>query len=232
MHAFAIISNSQEAQQSEYEKILKKFSVSKFARVIINKWASSIKDIRNAQRILNLATQKDKIQALVIESIQQLSLEAQQSLLKTIEEPPANTIIIIQAQNQEQILPTILSRVQVIYKPAYTKITQEEEKLFTSFWAKIITTKSLSQRLTSASQLTSGLDKREQLVLWLDKQIIFFRNILHKRIGQLANRNSLTPSNISTIIKILLFSKKYAQANVNTKLLIDHLFIHLPAVNQ
>lgn len=38
-------------------------------------------------------------------------------LLKMIEEPPANTIIILVAESEEQILPTILSRVQQIKLP-------------------------------------------------------------------------------------------------------------------
>lgn len=38
-------------------------------------------------------------------------------LLKLIEEPPANTIFILVAENEEQILPTILSRCQLIKIP-------------------------------------------------------------------------------------------------------------------
>ncbi len=39
------------------------------------------------------------------------------ALLKIIEEPPANTLFILVAQNQEQILTTILSRTQIIKIP-------------------------------------------------------------------------------------------------------------------
>ncbi len=39
------------------------------------------------------------------------------ALLKIIEEPPANTLFILVAQNQEQILSTILSRTQIIKIP-------------------------------------------------------------------------------------------------------------------
>lgn len=42
------------------------------------------------------------------------------ALLKIIEEPPANTLFILIAQNQEQILSTILSRTQIVKIPKLT----------------------------------------------------------------------------------------------------------------
>jgi DNA polymerase-3 subunit delta' len=39
------------------------------------------------------------------------------ALLKIIEEPPANTLFILVAQNQEQLLSTILSRTQIVKIP-------------------------------------------------------------------------------------------------------------------
>lgn len=44
-------------------------------------------------------------------------------LLKIIEEPPANTIFILIAQSQEAILPTILSRTQIV---KFTKLSLED----------------------------------------------------------------------------------------------------------
>ncbi|WP_231458515.1 hypothetical protein [Pedobacter sp. Leaf132] len=46
--------------------------------------------------------------------------KAGNALLKLIEEPPANTLFILIAQNQEQILTTILSRTQIIKIPKLT----------------------------------------------------------------------------------------------------------------
>lgn len=49
-------------------------------------------------------------------------------LLKLIEEPPANTIIIFAAENLENIIPTILSRTQVVKLPPIT-ISDMTDKL-------------------------------------------------------------------------------------------------------
>ena len=49
------------------------------------------------------------------------------ALLKIIEEPPANTLFILVAQNQEQILSTILSRTQIVKIP---KLADETVKQY------------------------------------------------------------------------------------------------------
>lgn len=48
------------------------------------------------------------------------------ALLKIIEEPPANTLFILIAQNQEQILSTILSRTQIVKVPKLADLDIEE----------------------------------------------------------------------------------------------------------
>jgi DNA polymerase III subunit delta' len=53
-------------------------------------------------------------------------------LLKLIEEPPGNTVLILIAENQEAILPTILSRTQIMKLPALkeTDISQALTELY------------------------------------------------------------------------------------------------------
>jgi hypothetical protein len=46
-----------------------------------------------------------------------MTREAQNSLLKTLEEPPVDTTIVLLAENANALLPTIQSRSQVIYFP-------------------------------------------------------------------------------------------------------------------
>lgn len=231
MHSFAIIANSEKSRVSQREQLLKKFGVSLFQRIIIGESDKSIEAIRQAQRLLQYGTQNNKNQAFIITKFEQLSLPAQQALLKTLEEPPKNTIVILEAQNHEQILPTILSRSQIIFISQELKLTQNEEKEITAFWAKIFRKDSLGNRLITASTLSQQMENRETLVFWLDKQIVFFRNLLIKRVAQKSWGNNLRPTNITKILKILIFTKKYTLSNINMKLLVDHLFINLPSLS-
>lgn len=231
MHTFAIITNSPESKKCQRDKILSRFQIGKFSVVTIGQNNQSIEAIRNAQKIIQLAPSFGKKQALIIENIDKFVVSAQQALLKTIEEPPQNTIIIIEADNQDQILPTILSRSQLIYISDMPKLTLKEEKEITAFWAKLFRSDSLTNRLQTASSITSLLKERAEAVEWLDAQMVFFHQLLHKRLMQKSEGKNLTPKDIVTLLKLMLYSKKYLLFNVNLKLLVDHLFLNLPTLN-
>jgi len=68
-------------------------------------------------RKLNLKSFESPYKILIMWMPEFLGKEGNK-LLKLIEEPPANTLFIFVAENDEQILPTILSRLQLIKIPA------------------------------------------------------------------------------------------------------------------
>ena len=76
----------------------------------------SIDSVREITHFLSLRTtsRTDIARIVVIEHAQLLTGQAQNALLKTIEEPPAGTVILLTAPSELGILPTILSRVQKI----------------------------------------------------------------------------------------------------------------------
>jgi DNA polymerase-3 subunit delta' len=65
---------------------------------------------------LNLKSFESEYKILVMWMPEYLGKEGNK-LLKLIEEPPANTLFILVAENEEQILPTILSRCQLVKIP-------------------------------------------------------------------------------------------------------------------
>ncbi len=68
-------------------------------------------------RKLNLKSYEGDYKILVLWMPEYLEKEGNK-LLKLIEEPPANTLFILVAENESQILPTILSRCQLVKIPA------------------------------------------------------------------------------------------------------------------
>ena len=58
-----------------------------------------------------------RFKLFLLEEAERLTLPAANALLKTTEEPPERTVIILSAQNIEGILPTIRSRSQAVYFP-------------------------------------------------------------------------------------------------------------------
>jgi len=65
-------------------------------------------------RMVNLSPIASKYKVAIIEDIDRLSVAATNALLKTLEEPPGNSIIILTAQSVDGVLPTIRSRSQII----------------------------------------------------------------------------------------------------------------------
>lgn len=75
----------------------------------------SIEVVRDLQRFFKLKVagdQKDGNRIVIIENAGRMSTEAQNALLKTLEEPPAGSMIILTTQSVDELLPTISSRTQ------------------------------------------------------------------------------------------------------------------------
>jgi DNA polymerase III subunit delta' len=86
-----------------------------------------IEPIRQLDSFLSLKVPRTSSfnRVVIIENAHNLTIEAQNALLKTLEEPPVSTLIILTSSNTEALLPTITSRTQVISvkKPAISELT-------------------------------------------------------------------------------------------------------------
>ncbi len=72
-----------------------------------------IAQIRNLQSDIIIKPHK-KYKIYIIDKSEKMTTEAQNALLKTLEEPPEYAIIILVANNKESLLPTIRSRCEII----------------------------------------------------------------------------------------------------------------------
>ena len=78
--------------------------------------AIGIDTIRDLERFLSLRVPRQTAynRAIIIENAQLLTLEAQNALLKTLEEPPTGTFIVLTADHDQALLPTLRSRAATI----------------------------------------------------------------------------------------------------------------------
>lgn len=79
--------------------------------------AIGIEAARELEHFLSLKVPGDKQgcnRLVIIEDSHLLTIEAQNALLKLLEEPPAGTCIILTANHEQALLPTIRSRVQSV----------------------------------------------------------------------------------------------------------------------
>jgi DNA polymerase-3 subunit delta' len=73
-----------------------------------------IKQIRDLQKTINLRPYQSKYRVLIFLRFNQATDESSNALLKTLEEAPAHAILLLTAENPEQLLPTIVSRCEVL----------------------------------------------------------------------------------------------------------------------
>lgn len=77
----------------------------------------SAKESENIIKKLSLRSFEGGYKILIVWGVEVMNTSCSNKLLKIIEEPPANTLIILVSEDQEKILQTILSRTQIVKVP-------------------------------------------------------------------------------------------------------------------
>lgn len=74
-----------------------------------------INQIREMQKKMNVKAYEGDKKVFIINNSETMGIPAQNSLLKTLEEPSPGVFVILISESKERILPTILSRGQILY---------------------------------------------------------------------------------------------------------------------
>ena len=114
-----IISGPEEKTLLELEKICKKLdsplNVNNPDHFHIDENSGwSIKEVRTITTFLSRKPNKHKNKIVIIKEAQNLGTEAQNALLKSLEEPGKDNFFIILTNNHLSLLPTIISRAKLI----------------------------------------------------------------------------------------------------------------------
>ena len=134
MQSFLIISRNKNISEKEASNICQKYNIDNFDIAVLQQEENSIgiENIRILQNKVSLKPFKSKYKAAIIKDAEKLTREAQNALLKTLEEPPTNTILILIATNKEVFLPTVLSRCKIIeIKEKILDLSQKDNDQFT-----------------------------------------------------------------------------------------------------
>lgn len=90
-----------------------------------------IDEMRDLKEGIRLSPTSYRYKVFIIDEAHQLTKEASNALLKTLEEPPAHAIFILATTEYDKLLPTITSRTQRFNfrRPAFKIILQKLEKI-------------------------------------------------------------------------------------------------------
>jgi DNA polymerase-3 subunit delta' len=123
----------------------------------------SIDAVRELQRFLQLRTTGAGAlrRTVIVEHADALTPEAQNALLKLLEEPPADTLLVLTTANLRSLLPTIRSRVQAV------TVHQPYEADLTTFFAANGAT---ADAVTQAYLLSGGVPGLMHALLYGDNE--------------------------------------------------------------
>lgn len=179
MTSFLIISPEQKKRDAYLVTFYETHAIDKFDRTIITRETSKnttqsigLETIKQMQKKLFLKPIKSKSKAVILEEAHLLTTEAQNALLKVLEEPPENTLIVLSAESKEALLPTILSRCQIIeLQMGETKLTAKEQETITAF-LEALPTMPAGEKLKKAELLAKD---KEKAAMWVGKALTIIR---------------------------------------------------------
>ncbi|MFH0731425.1 MAG: DNA polymerase III subunit [Candidatus Omnitrophota bacterium] len=190
-----------------------------------------IEQIRSLQRHAHLKAIEARKKVYILYDADTMTEEASNCLLKTLEEPPKDVIIILISSNLSVFLATIISRCQVIKfsEAEYMNFSEKEIALANELL-------NAPDRFSAESLEFTGSSRQRQLRV-IDLLLLYFRDaLIHRfledKINFISKAKQEDIQKISQrysaegtleLMKEVFKSKTLVQANVNSKLVADYL---------
>lgn len=234
MTSFIITSPNQKIRDAYIKSFCEDQQINLFDRTIITRETASktniksigIETIKQMQKKLFLKPIRSKTKIVILEEAHLLTTEAQNALLKVLEEPPEHTIIVLSANSKESLLPTIISRCQVIeLQTDTTKLKEKDESTMKAF-LESLSMLSTGERLKKAEQLAKD---KEKAIVWTGKLIVVAREKLIQDVI-LASEERERPESLRMTNYVKSLQSLYAilkTTNVNPRFAIETTFLNL-----
>lgn len=221
MHAYLITGATPEIRQKQASKLIEKNKVGDLIQLSSPANRHHIQVIRDLRHRLSLKPRNtQKKRAVLLEGAQLLTQEAANSFLKTLEEPPQNTIIILTAPSRELVLETISSRTALIdLGPLVSQIPQAERKKHARLLERLLKS-GVGERFSVAEEYSKNRNGALNFVIG---QTFAARKLLFNRVN-----NSLQSLEVAGLLERLDQARQDLEANVNVKLTIYDLLMHYP----
>lgn len=182
MTSFVIESIDRKKREDYCLEYCAKLKVDKFDVTLIEKETSGksvlsigIDDIKSIHKKIFLKPLRSETKAIIIEEADLLTIEAQNALLKVLEEPPVQTIILLCVESKDSLLPTILSRCKIIEIPNESvSLSDNEINEYVEFINNLNSMKA-GERLKKAEELSRDKD---EATAWIAKLILILRKEL------------------------------------------------------
>ncbi len=213
MQTFLIISKNKDREKIYINDMRKKQNIDPLDCVFLSTEKTfGIENVRDLQKTIFLKPLKSKEKIVVVEDFQTATIEAQNAMLKILEEPPNNTIIILTSQSIRFVIPTVLSRTTLVHLEDEEKNDRDSKS--TEELLKIIT-------MTDEEKLYLAQEKskdKELAINWVVKLIYGSRNLLLENSSR---------QNIEMSKNLIESYRLITETNVNTRFLLENTLLKL-----
>lgn len=160
------------------------------------------KQIRNHLALKPFSFEK---RIVLLESGHKLTVEAQNALLKTLEEPPVASDIILGVEKLDNLLDTVISRCEIVYLEDSSEFrVQNSESEIDRF---------INQDIPDRFKQIEKMDDREK---FLEAIILYYRNKLHQ--GE----------KVTKLLNELLIMQQWIYSNVNDRAILEYTALIIP----
>lgn len=217
MQSFLIISKNKKLREEYLSALFKEYKIGKFdVYTLISEKAIGIEEVRILQKQLFLKPMQSPTKAVIIENADTMTIQAQNAMLKSLEEPPNHTIIILTLENEELLLPTIQTRCKII--KLQEDISKVEKEDLSSYLAILDSLRSIpiGERLLLAQKF--GENK--------EKTLIFLEGMI-KTLREKCIKNPIASDFISLIKTFQETYTVISTTNVSPRLALENLLLNI-----
>jgi len=219
MHAYLISGSNTTSVEEKVHSLLTEWKVSRFDVLTVEKEEEkkeiSITQIRDMTRQLQLSPTNGPFTVAIIKNAHLMTIPAQNSILKILEEPPAKAKIILTSTMTDALLPTIISRCERCLvgntdtADGATSVTLDSLFKFKN--------QSLSQTFSEINTLS---ETRDDALAFVDSALRILNNSI------VTDKTSpYGQEKCAELAEILLKTRTQLAANVNPKLALDSAFL-------
>jgi hypothetical protein len=222
MHAYLITSGSAIDRVHAIEKRLHDLRVEATDVVYLTDENEhiGIDAVRAFGRQLILTPYQSPVIAGIILQAERLTVEAQNALLKVLEEPPPHVIFFVETPSSDLLLPTIVSRLTHLTHETPIRVLAPDDECQKTI--RKLLAASPGNKLAIIDDIATDRVKAKE---WVQTALITCRALLLLEI-----QHSGDPAAIETmhrLIKGLLKSQGELELNINPKLVLDTVFLSL-----
>ncbi|MCH8311794.1 MAG: DNA polymerase III subunit delta' [Nitrospinae bacterium] len=188
-----------------------------------------VEEVRELQKKLAYLPYEAKIKVVIIDGAETMNPQAANTLLKTLEEPPSSTILILISANPYQLLPTIISRCQGVkfhllsadlVKQILRQTDQIEAEGFSEKELDLRALRSMGRISRAMEEDFEATNKYREEILNLLEQASFKRmDVVFKWTKQWAKRSDKIQSVLDEMLNLLRDLAVIKSQGKNTEIL-------------